>query len=83
MTNTPIYKTSDGKISASIFENQSEKGSFMTATITNRYEKNGEWFDSNSYTADELLKLSNLALDAYNAVRQRKASNRTTEQQAA
>ena len=42
-TRKPIENIRVGNVQAAIWENQGEKGNFMTASFSRSYEKNGEW----------------------------------------
>lgn len=58
----PVAKIRDGLISASIWEQASEKGSFYSVTFERRYkDAEGNWKSSHSYDSRDLLQLAKLA----------------------
>lgn len=75
-TRKPI-KLRDGAISAAIWANESEKGTFYSVTISRTY-KEGEIFrDINSYSGTELLKVARLASLAYDYIASKRAEGNT------
>ena len=66
MTDKPIDTIRDGRISASIWENTSEKGTWYSVAIQRVYtSKDGEIQNSSSFSVDDLLKVSRLSAKAY------------------
>lgn len=60
--NAPVAKVRVGLITASIWENQTEKGAFHNVTFERRYrDGEGNWKSSHSYNADDLLSLAKSA----------------------
>jgi hypothetical protein len=58
----PIQTLREGNVNAAIFENESVKGKFRTATIQLRYkDKDGEWKTGNSFGAKDLENLEKIA----------------------
>ena len=58
----PVAKVRVGLINASIWENQTEKGTFHNVTFERRYrDAEGNWKSSHSYNADDLLSLAKAA----------------------
>jgi hypothetical protein len=58
----PVAKVRIGLINASIWENQTEKGTFHNVTFERRYrDGEGNWKSSHSYNADDLLSLAKTA----------------------
>jgi len=55
----------DGNLKITIWKNQGEKGAYFTATPAKTYKKDNELHDCNSYASSELLRLSELARQAY------------------
>jgi hypothetical protein len=78
MTSTnqnPLLVIRDGRISASIFENKSDKGTFPSVVFQRLYEDGeGNVKHSSSFSGVELLKLSRLASQAYDRVIELRAS---------
>ena len=59
--NPPADKVRVGLITASIWENQTEKGTFHNVTFERRYKDGDQWKSSHSYNADDLLALAKAA----------------------
>ena len=60
--NPPVGKVRVGLITASIWENKTEKGTFYNVTFERRYrDAEGNWKSSHSYNADDLLALAKAA----------------------
>lgn len=59
--NPPVAKIRVGLITASIWENQTEKGVFHNVTFERRYKDGDQWKSSHSYNADDLLALAKAA----------------------
>jgi hypothetical protein len=72
--NPPIHKIQNGRVQASIWEQTSEKGNFLSVTFKIGYQKDGEWKDGHSYQAHELETLIDTAIDAKEWMRQHRPS---------
>ena len=73
--NPPKDVLRDGNLKASIWRNEGENGAFLSTTFARTFKtENGEYKDTNSFNASELLRLSELARTAY-------ARNRELRQQ--
>ena len=60
--NPPAAKIRVGLITASIWENKNEKGTFHNVTFERRYkDAEGKWQTSHSYNAGDLLDLAKAA----------------------
>ena len=60
--NPPVDKVRVGLISASIWENPTEKGNFYNVTFERRYrDTEGNWKSTHSYGLDDLLVLAKIA----------------------
>ena len=60
--NPPAAKIRVGLITASIWENKNEKGTFHNVTFERRYkDAEGNWQTSHSYNAGDLLDLAKAA----------------------
>ena len=58
----PVAKVRVGLISASIWENPTEKGTFHNVTFERRYrDTEGNWKSTHSYGLDDLLVLAKVA----------------------
>jgi hypothetical protein len=68
-TQKPVTTLRDGRISASVWKNETEKGSFYAVTFS-RVFTNGEGNPQNSgsFSGTELLKLARLAAKAYDQI---------------
>src|SRR5665213_2396302 len=59
---SPVSKVRVGLISASIWENPTEKGKFYNVTFERRYrDGEGNWKATHSYGLDDLLTLAKVA----------------------
>ena len=62
----PASILKDGNLKASIWENNGQKGIYYTTTFAKVYEdKNGKLRDTNVFNNSDLLKVSELARQAY------------------
>jgi hypothetical protein len=62
----PVDKIRAGSVSASIWENVTEKGTRTSVTVQRSYkDKDGKWRNVDSYSGPELLELAHVALKAY------------------
>ena len=59
--NPPVGKVRVGLITASIWENKTDKGTFHNVTFERRYKDGDQWKSSHSYNADDLLALAKAA----------------------
>ena len=66
-TEKPRPKTlRDGDIKASIWRNEGEKGVYYVTTLARTYEgKDGELRDTNNFVGTDLLRVAELAREAY------------------
>ena len=61
----------DGNLKATIWENQGEKGTYFTTTLAKTYrDQNGELRDTNVFTGNDLLRVSELAREARTKTRE-------------
>lgn len=66
MTKQPTDTIRDGHLKATIWNNESDKGSFHSVSLARTYEdKDGNLKDSHSFSASDLLRVSELARSAY------------------
>lgn len=62
----PVAVIRDGMLKASIWENYGERGVYYATTFAKTYEdKNGDLKDGHSFTGTDLLRLAELARQAY------------------
>ncbi|MBB4123961.1 hypothetical protein [Martelella radicis] len=71
-TRKPVRTLRDGQVKAAIWENDGEKGSFDSVTFARSYrDQDGNYADTNRFSGTDLLKLSRLAEQSYDAVQER------------
>ncbi len=63
--NPPVIVIRDGALKVSIWENQSESGSFLSATFAKTYTKDEKPRDGHSFSRGDLLPLSELIRTVY------------------
>jgi len=67
--NKPIDRIRIGKVTASIWNNPSEKGDFYSVTFERSYKGEGDtWKSSQSYGRDDLLELAKAADKAHDRI---------------
>ena len=59
--NPPVGKVRVGLITASIWENTNDKGTFHNVTFERRYKDGDQWKTSHSYSFSDLLDLAKAA----------------------
>ena len=59
--NPPVAKVRVGLITASIWENKTDKGDFQNVTFERRYKKGDQWHSTRSYSISDLLELAKCA----------------------
>lgn len=82
--NPPLETLRDGRLKATIWENRNEAGEpYHTVTLAKTFEdRDGKLQDTSSFTAGELLRVSELAREAFTvlrAMRRTMALERKTE----
>ncbi|WP_438729231.1 hypothetical protein ACR9YC_02100 [Parasphingorhabdus sp. DH2-15] len=66
MTNQPEDTIRDGNIKATIWPNQGENGPFVSVDLTKIYrDHNGDLRDTRSFSASDMLRVSEVARKAY------------------
>ncbi|SPJ26507.1 hypothetical protein [Palleronia abyssalis] len=85
-SNQPIETLRDGRLKATLWENQGESGPYHTVTLAKVYEdKDGHLQETSSFSARELLRVAELAREAHGLIRSlRREHNleRTNEREA-
>ena len=80
----PADTLRDGNIKATIWERQGETGPFHATTLARTYrDEQGEYRDSHSFSGTDLLRVSELAKDAYhrtNELRREQMQDRDADQ---
>jgi hypothetical protein len=64
----PVAKVRIGLITASIWENKTEKGTFHNVTFERRYKAGDQWKSTRSYGAGDLLELAKAADRAHTKI---------------
>lgn len=76
----PVAQIRDGRISASIWKNENEKGSFHAVTFSRTFtDSEGNLQNTHSYSGTDLLKLSRLAHLAYDEAKRLGKADATSE----
>jgi len=65
--NTPALTIRDGNIKATLWANQSDKGVFVSTTFAKTFDDKGTLKDGNSFVGSEILRLAEVAREAYRA----------------
>ena len=69
-TNKPIDTIRDGRLKASIWKNEGENGPYLSVTFAKTYtDKNDQPRDSQSFSDTDLLKVAEIAREAYSVSR--------------
>ncbi|MEQ9489557.1 MAG: hypothetical protein RIM72_11255 [Alphaproteobacteria bacterium] len=64
--NPPVQTLRDGTVKASIWKNEAENGPFYSTTFSRTFtDKDGNNRDTQSFAGTDLLKVSELAREAY------------------
>ncbi len=72
--NQPADVMRDGALKASIWENESENGIYYATTLAKTYEsKNGALRDTHNFTGNDLLRVAELARQAYAKINELRA----------
>ena len=80
-SNPPVAKVRVGLISASIWENANEKGSFYSVTFDRRYrDEKGDWHSSTGFNAHDLLALAKCADLAHTKILEAQDEDETEEE---
>ena len=68
--NQPIETLRDGRLKATLWENQGENGTYHTVTLAKIYEgKDGQLQETSSFSAGELLRVAELARESHGLIR--------------
>lgn len=63
--NGPFEVLRDGALKATIWKNEGENGAFFSTTLSKTFEQNGSLQDGQNFTRNDLLRVSELARQAY------------------
>lgn len=70
-TNKPVSVLRDGNLKATTWRNEGENGPHYSTTFSRSWkDESGEYQDSRSFSGSELLRISELAKEAYGDVRE-------------
>jgi hypothetical protein len=64
-SNQPVHKIRHGSVSASIWQQETEKGSLFNVTFQRSYKQGDTWKNSSSFGRNNLLVVSLIAARAY------------------
>jgi len=70
----PFEVLRDGFLKATIWKNEGEKGPYFTATFAKIYDKDGKPVDGQNFTGSDLLRVSELAREAYSVIKEQRAA---------
>ncbi|MDQ0314617.1 hypothetical protein [Amorphus orientalis] len=74
--NKPVDTLRDGRVKASIWEKETDKGPFHSVTFARTYrDQDGNYADAHSFSGTDLLKVSRLAERTYDQVQERRAQS--------
>ena len=65
MKNKPIHEIRFGAVKAAIWENQNEKGTRYSVSVTRLYKEGAEWKRTESFGRDDLPLLVKVADEAH------------------
>ena len=73
----PVETLRDGSVKSAVWENEGQNGTFHAATFSRSYrDENGNYAETNSFSGTDLLKLSRLSEQTYEAIQQREQVQR-------
>lgn len=79
-SNKPLETLRDGVLKATIWANQTEKGTFYNTNLSKLYEdRNGQLKETTSYNSTELLRIAELARQAHTNINMHRAATLTQE----
>ena len=74
--NKPVHKIRIGNITASIWANEGQKGTFYNVTINRSYKDGDQWKDTNSLNRGDLLVVAKLSDQAHTWMCEQEHANR-------
>ena len=83
--NQPLHTLRDGRLKAALWENSNaDKEAYYTVTLSKLYEdRNGKLQETSSFSASELLRISELAREAHGIIRDIRRDRSLDRQQTA
>jgi hypothetical protein len=74
--NKPVYTIRHGRIKATIWANQTQRGTMYNVTVVRSYQdEQNNWHDSQSFGVLDLMTLAKAAFDAHTWISTQKASS--------
>ena len=74
--NRPVHTIRHGRIKATIWGNQTQKGTMYNVTFTRSYQDDQQnWFDTQSFGVSDLLTVAKAASDAHSWISTKKAES--------
>src|SRR2546421_7938978 len=81
--NRPVHEIRHRNIRATIWKNETVKGSMYNVTVSRAYrDDKGEWHDSNSFGFSDLMNLAKALYDAHSAIANAIARERADQREA-
>ena len=75
-TNRPVHTIRHGRIKATIWGNQTQKGMMHNVTITRSYQDDqGNWSDTQSFGVADLMTVAKAAFDAHTWISMQQAED--------
>ena len=69
-SNQPVETLRDGRLKATVWENDGEKGVYHTVKLAKVYQdKDGQLQETSSFSAGELLRIAELARESHSLIR--------------
>ena len=83
--NRPVHTVRHGRIKATVWLNQTQRGPMHNVTLTRSYQdEQGNWHDTQSFGFDELMTLAKAVFDAHTFISNERAkANGSNEQRKA
>lgn len=80
--NRPVHTVRHGRIKATVWLNQTQRGPMHNVTLTRSYQdEEGNWHDTQSFGFDELMTVAKAVFDAHTFISNERAkSNEASEQ---
>ena len=81
--NEPVAKVRYGRITAAIWENQGENGTWHNVTLTRSYKDGDKLKDTSSLSGSDLLVGAEALRQAYVRIQELRSTERASEEEAA
>jgi hypothetical protein len=73
--NRPVFVARYGTVKASVWENETRKGSMFNVTVIRSYKDGDTWKDSTSFGFDDLLVLGKALNDCHSYIHEQLSQN--------